>query len=167
MAWKGLGDHGKMNLQNIGAIIPMCALLSFTAAMPSVGLGLPQASLGNVSVPTGEVGLGVVKFQRRIIANEQALESGTYELLLTADPVSPVAPGTLVILERWVEFRQNDEVKGREVVSMVPQSKIDSIAKSKPPGSGDTRVETLKGSEYLRVWVNQSDTHYLIHLVVG
>ena len=71
------------------------------------------------------------------------------------------------MLERWVEFRQDDEVKGREVVSIVPQSEIDSVAKSAPPGSGTARVEMLKDNDYLRVWVNQNNTHYFIHLVAG
>ena len=52
-------------------------------------------------------------------------------------------------------------------MSIVPQSEIDSIAKSAPPGSGTSRVEMLKENEYLRVWVNQNNTHYFIHLVAG
>jgi hypothetical protein len=36
-----------------------------------------------------------------------------------------------------------------------------------PPASGTARVHTLKGGEYLRVWVNSGGTHYLVHLSTG
>ena len=155
-----------MNRQNIAAIILVVAVIGFTAASPSVGLA-EQTAPGNVNVPTGEVELGSVELPRQVMANGQALVSGAYDLRVTADRANPDAPGQLAVLERWVEFRQGDEVKGREVVSIVPQSEIDSVAKSAPPGSGTSRVEMLKDNEYLRVWVNQNDTHYFIHLVAG
>jgi hypothetical protein len=126
-----------------------------------------QTAPGNVNVPTGEVELGSVELPRRVMANGQALVSGAYDLRVTADRANPDASGQLAVLERWVEFRQGDEVKGREVVSIVPQSEIDGVAKNAPPGSGTSRVELLKDNEYLRVWVNQNDTHYFIHLVAG
>ena len=155
-----------MNRQNIAAIILVVAVVGFTAASLSVGLA-EQTAPGNVDVPTGEVELGSVELPRRVMANGQALVSGAYDLRVTADRANPDAPGQLAVLERWVEFRQGDEVKGREVVSIVPQSEIDGVAKSAPPGSGTSRVELLKDNEYLRVWVNQNDTHYFIHLVAG
>ena len=155
-----------MNRQNITAVILACAVLGLTAASPSVGLA-GQTAPGNVNVPTGEVGLGSVDLPRRVMANGRALASGTYDLRVTADSANPNAPGQLAVLERWMEFRQGAEVKGREVVSIVPQSEIDGVAKSAPLGSGTARVEMLKDSEYLRVWVNQNNTHYFAHLVAG
>ena len=32
------------------------------------------------------------------------------------------------------------------------------------PAKGRTRVDTLKGGDYLRVWINRGGNHYLIHL---
>ena len=155
-----------MNRQNLAVLIAACAAIGVMAASPSVGLA-GQTAPGTVNVPTGEVGLGSVELPRRVMADGRALAAGTYDLRVTADSANPDAPGQLAVLERWVEFRQGDEVKGREVVSIVPQSEIDSIAKSAPPGSGTSRVEMLKENEYLRVWVNQNNTHYFIHLVAG
>ena len=155
-----------MNRQHCLALIMACAVISVAATSPTVGLA-GQTAPGNVNVPTGAVGLGSVELPRQVMADGRALASGTYDLRVTADSAIPDAPGQLAVLERWVEFRQGDEVKGREVVSIVPQSEIDSVAKSAPPGSGTARVELLKDNEYLRVWVNQSNTHYFIHLVVG
>ena len=37
------------------------------------------------------------------------------------------------------------------------------IAKMATPASGTSKVQTLKGNEYIRVWINQGGTHYLVH----
>ena len=155
-----------MNRQNVAVLIAACSAIGLTAAIPSVG-SAGQTAPGTVNVPTGEVALGSVELPRLVMADGRALASGTYDIRVTADSANPDAPGQLAVLERWVEFRQGDEVKGRKVVSIVPQNEIDSVAKSAPPGSGTARVEMLKDNEYLRVWVNQNNTHYLIHLVAG
>jgi len=154
-----------MNRRNFPVLIA-CAAIGFMAASSSVAWA-GQTAPGTVNVPTGEVALGSVELPRRVMADGRTLASGTYDLRVTADSANPDAPGQLAVLERWVEFRQDDEVKGREVVSIVPQSEIDSVAKSAPPGSGTARVEMLKDNDYLRVWVNQNNTHYFIHLVAG
>ena len=154
-----------MNRRNFAVLIA-CAAIGFMAASSSVAWA-GQTAPGTVNVPTGEVDLGSVELPRRVMADGRTLASGTYDLRVTVDSANPDAPGQLAVLERWVEFRQGDEVKGREVVSIVPQSEIDSVAKSAPPGNGTVRVEMLKGNEYLRVWVNQDNTHYFIHLVAG
>jgi len=153
--------------QSFAVRVLACAGIGFATVASSVGVAAQQTAPGTVNVPTGEVSLGSVELPRRVMADGRALASGTYDLRLTAGSASPDAPGQLAVLERWAEFRQGDEVRGREVVSIVPQSEIDGVAKSAPPGSGTARVELLKGDDYLRVWVNQNNTHYFIHLVVG
>ena len=154
-----------MNRRNFAVLIAGAAIGFLVASASIAWAGQPAP--GTVNVPTGEVDLGSVELPRRVMADGRTLTSGTYDLRITADSANPDAPGQLAVLERWVEFRQDDEVKGREVVSIVPQSEIDSVAKSAPPGSGTARVEMLKDNDYLRVWVNQNNTHYFIHLVAG
>ena len=154
-----------MNQQHTTSLILASAILGFTVG-PAV-VARAQTAPANVDVPAGQVALGSVQLPRRVMANGQALASGTYEVQVTGDSATPDAPGQLEVLERWVEFRQGDEVRGREVVSIVPQSEIQSVAKSAPPASGTSRVELLKENHYLRVWSNQDNTHYIIHLVVG
>ena len=39
-------------------------------------------------------------------------------------------------------------------------------SKDAPPASGGSKVEMLKGGDYLRVWINKGGNHYLIHLPV-
>jgi len=59
---------------------------------------------------------------------------------------------------------QKGQVKGREVVSIVPQSEIDKVQKDTPPHANTSKVEMLKGGDYVRVWINKGGNHYLIHL---
>ena len=140
--------------------------VAFVAAIlvPNVSAQLASSS---VDVPTGEVALGTVELPRLVMADGQILSAGSYDVQLTAQSATPATVGALAVLARWVEFRQGDDVKGREVVNIVPSAEIADIAKSAPPGSGSSRVELLRENEFLRVWINQSGTHYLIHLPVG
>lgn len=119
------------------------------------------------SMPSGDQSLGSVHISRKVTANGQPLAPGTYQVRLTQEEATPPATGTDPKLERWVEFVQGSKVKGREVVSIVPQSDVAEVAHSKPPRPGGSKVELLKGEEYLRVWINKGGTNYLIHLATG
>ena len=145
------------------------------AALVAVGMSLVllngvangQELPANVDVPQGSVDIGTVSLPRQVMANGQALSAGDYDIRLTADSATPDTVGALNVLERWVEFRQGEDVRGREVVTIVPQDEITDVAKSAGPGAGSSRVELLRENEYMRVWINHDGTHYLIHLVVG
>lgn len=134
------------------------AVDSTAAARPS-----PRLQAG---APGGEVDLGSVRIGRRVLADGRPLADGTYQLRLTAQEARPDAAGADAALERWVEFIEAGVVKGREVVSIVPADEIRDVAKANPPAPGTSRVEVLKGDEYLRIWVNRGGVHYLIHLPV-
>ena len=110
-------------------------------------------SLGNVRIPKG------------LKADGKELPAGTYQVRLTANEAKPDAKGSSEVLERWVEFTQKGEVKGREVVSIVPNDEIKLVQKDAPPATNGSKVETLKGGDYVRVWINRGGHHYLIHLV--
>jgi hypothetical protein len=116
------------------------------------------------AVPAGEQNLGTVSIGRRVMADGKPLAAGTYQVRLTAQAAQPAAKGASEGLERWVEFLQGGTVKGREVVSIVTGDEIKAVAKMSPPARGASRVEMLKGDDYLRVWINRGGVHYLIHL---
>ena len=116
-------------------------------------------------VPTGATALGSVSLPRSVMADGKALKAGTYQVRLTADAAQPAVPGQQ--MERWVEFVQGGKVAGREVVSIVPAGEmkdLNSQSKGPKPAAGGTRVEMLKGDEYLRVWINRRGVNYLLHL---
>ena len=116
------------------------------------------------TAPTGEIALGSVHLAKGVKADGKTLPAGTYQVRLTAQQATPDAKGETPALERWVEFLQKGQVKGREVVSIVPQSEIDKVQKDTPPHAGASKVEMLKGGDYVRVWINKGGNHYLIHL---
>ncbi|MBA3296590.1 MAG: hypothetical protein H0U19_06610 [Acidobacteria bacterium] len=119
------------------------------------------------TVPMGEVALGSVRLGRGVMADGKALAAGTYQVRVTAQEAKPEAVGTTEPLERWVEFMQRGDVKGREVVSIVPNAEVKQVVKDPPPRSGSHKVQHLVGGDYLRIWVNKAGNHYLIYLPKG
>jgi hypothetical protein len=115
------------------------------------------------SVPTGEMALGTVRLPRSVTADGKPLPAGTYQVRLTAQAAKPDAVGTTEELERWVEFVRSGKVAGREVVSIVPEAEVKLVTKDTPPPAGGSKVQVLRGNEYLRVWINRGGNHYLIH----
>ena len=119
------------------------------------------------NAPTGEVALGTIRLPRAVTADGKPLPAGTYTVRVTAEVAKPEAVGTTEQLQRWAEFRQGSTVRGREVISIVPAAEAKVVAKDTPPPSGGSKVQMLRGNEYLRVWFNRGGTHYLIHLPTG
>ena len=119
------------------------------------------------TAPTGEMSLGTVRIPRTVMADGKALPAGTYQVRLTAEQARPEAVGTTEALERWVEFVRGGKVVGREVVSIVPEAEARLVAKDTPPRSGASKVQMLRGNEYLRVWINRGGNHFLMHLPVS
>ncbi len=114
-------------------------------------------------VPTGQLALGNVRIPRGVSADGKPLPAGTYQVRLTEQPAKPEAVGTTEALARWAEFVQKGEVRGREVVNIVPQAEIKMVVKDAPPAPGQSKVQVLRGNEYLRVWINREGHHYLMH----
>jgi hypothetical protein len=119
------------------------------------------------SAPTGDMVLGTVRLPRAVTADGKPLAGGTYQVRLTAQEAKPQAVGASQNIERWAEFVQKGTVKGREVVSIVPESEVKNVVKDAPPRPGASKVQVLKGNEYVRVWINKGGNHYLIHLPTG
>jgi hypothetical protein len=125
----------------------------------------PQA--GEAAAPTGDVVLGSVRLPKGVTADGKPLPAGTYTVRLTSQEASPAAVGTTEKLERWAEFVQGGTVKGRELVVIVPQPEGKMVVKDSAPPAGGSRVQTLRGNDFVRVWFNRGGNHYLIHLPVA
>ncbi len=110
--------------------------------------------------------LGTVNLARGVMADGKALPAGSYTLRVSTAPVTSVV-GQAEPNAKWVEFVQGGEVKGRELASVIPSAEVAQVVKGRAPASGGSKVELLRGGEYLRVWANQAGTHYLVHLIVG
>jgi hypothetical protein len=139
--------------------------LAGTAMVALLSVGAAAQTTPQGQVPTGATALGSVNLPRAVMANGQPLAAGTYQVRLTAEAAQPSVPG--IQMERWVEFVRGGKVVGREVVSIVPAGEVKDLQPgpdSPRAGSGSTRVEMLKGDEYLRVWINRGGVNYLLHL---
>jgi hypothetical protein len=119
-----------------------------------------------IAQPAGETSLGEVKLPRSVKADGKPLAAGTYQVRLTAQMPTPNAAG--ITMERWVEFVQGGQVKGREVVSIIPANEMKDLNSANKVGLKDvkdgSRVDMLRGDDYLRVWIHNGGVNYLIHL---
>jgi len=141
-----------------------------TMTRNAIGLVLAGAiavgQFGVLQAQTPSQSLGSVRLGRAVMADGKALPAGTYSLRRSADPVTPVV-GQGADHATWVEFVQGGQVKGRELASVVPSAEAKTVIKGTAPGANTSRVDLLKGGEYLRIWSNRGGNHYLIHLLVG
>ena len=157
----------------VGGLALAGAALAQTPPSKPVATGghaAPKAQPNTTEAPSATataMALGNVRIPKGLKADGKELPAGTYQVQLTANEAKPDAKGSSEVLERWVEFTQKGEVKGREVVSIVPNNEIKLVQKDTPPASGGAKVEQLKGGDYYRVWINRGGSHYLIHLVHG
>ncbi len=119
------------------------------------------------AAPTGELVLGTVHLAKAAKADGKPLPAGTYQVRLTAQEAKPDAKGASENIERWVEFVQRGAVKGREVVSIVPQNEVKNVVKDTPPHAGMSKVQFLKGNDYMRIWINKGGNHYLLYFPTG
>lgn len=119
---------------------------------------------GEANAADTALALGSVKLPGGLKADGKALPAGNYSVHLTPDEAKPDAKGATEKLERWVEFRKGNAVVGREVVSIVPANEAKLVQKDTPPPSGGHKVETLKGGDYVRLWINKGGSYYLVHL---
>ncbi|MGH9372443.1 MAG: hypothetical protein ACRD15_13005 [Vicinamibacterales bacterium] len=129
----------------------------------------PNQQPATAEVPktqAGDLKLGSVRLPRAVTADGKPLPAGTYQVRLTAQESKPDAVGQSGELERWVEFVRGGKVAGREVVSIVPQAEIKMVGKDSPPPSGSSKVQVLRGNDYLRVWINRGGNHYLMHFPI-
>ena len=157
----------------VGALVG--ALAGSTAMAQTSGTGAqaghtapkPQPmSEASPTAPDGALTLGTVHIPKAVKADGKPLPSGTYQVRLTPDTASPSAKGQTSSLERWAEFLKGGKVVGREVVTIIPQADISKVQKDAPPRANASKVETLKGGDYMRLWINRGGNHYLMHFPV-
>ena len=110
--------------------------------------------------------LGTVTLAKKVMADGKPLDAGTYQVRLVAESPKP-GVGQTPEAEQYVEFVKGGKVVAREVATVVSNADIGSIVKNKKPAMDAVRVETLKGNDYIRVWINRSGQNYLINLPTG
>ena len=150
-----------------GALVGALAFgIPVAAQQQQAGHTAPKTQPTTAEEPAapGAMNLGSVTLPKGLKADGKELAAGTYTVRLTADEAKPDAKGSTEKLERWVEFVKGGQVAGREVVSIVPAAEAKLVQKDAPPASGGSKIQTLKGGDYVRVWINKGGNYYLVHL---
>jgi hypothetical protein len=111
--------------------------------------------------------IGTVHIPKAAVANGAGLPAGTYTMRV-ADDQPTVPAGQSPDAEKWVEFVQGGKVVAKEMASIVTDTVMASeVADRGRPKPGQTWLQTLKGGDYYRVWVNKGGMHYLVNLAIG
>lgn len=122
------------------------------------------AAASSVQAPPQASELGTVELPRAVLADGQRLAAGTYGVRLTGELATDVV-GQEPSSERWVEFVRNGKTMGRELASFVESSDVEAVTpRGSVPAQGSSRVQALRGAEYLRIWFNDGGDQVLIYL---
>jgi hypothetical protein len=107
--------------------------------------------------------IGTVHLTQSVLADGKVLAAGTYQVRLTNDQPK-TAVGESTGAERWVEFIKDGMVAGREVATVISAADVNAVAKGPQPKANTSRVDVLKGGEYVRVWINRGGNNYLVNM---
>ena len=132
----------------------LTAVMVATLAAPAFGQAAATQSLGSVTLT------------KKVMADGKPLAAGTYQVRLTGAHATP-AIGQSPDAEAYVEFVKAGKVVATEVATVVSGDDIAAVIKLQRPMANGVRVETLKGNDYLRVWIAKAGTHYIINLPAG
>jgi hypothetical protein len=142
----------------------MKRIIVVAGLMAALGLpGLPALASAQAAKSAAGTSLGSVTLPQRVMADGKPLAAGTYQVRLTGEEAKPGA-GQTPEAERYVEFLRGGKVVAREVATVIPAADIDKIAKSRKPAPGTSKVEKLKGDDYVRVWINRGGNNYIINM---
>jgi len=109
--------------------------------------------------------LATVCITQPVIANGYPLAPGLYEVRLTNEHLTPL-PGQSSDAERWVEFVAGGSVVAREAAVVLRDDDLPSEGASSVRARDGTRVELLKGGEFVRISARRGEERYLIYLPV-
>lgn len=109
--------------------------------------------------------LATVRITTTVMAGGTRLPAGTYEVRLTDEHPTPL-PGQSRDAPRWVEFVANGKVVAREIAEVLQDDDLPAVGASAVRVQSGTRVEMLKGGEFLRISVKRERERYLVYLPV-
>ena len=127
----------------------------------SLGVTTPMTALASSDTNV----LATVRITTAVLADGAPLAPGTYELRLTEQRPTP-EPGQPADAQQWVEFVAKGKVVAREAAEVLRDQDLPTVGASSLPVRSGTRVDLLKGGEFLRVSVKREHERYLIYLPV-
>jgi len=123
----------------------------------------PDVGVAQTPSPAGPQ--ATVRIPVAVLANGKPLPAGTYEVHVTNERAAALA-GQSPDARRWVEFMAGGTVTGREAAEVLRDEDRPAVGASSEPSKDGTRVNLLKGGEFLRVTLRQGTVEYLVYLPV-
>lgn len=136
--------------------------LMLTVSMAGVLMLSSPDSSWRGSTAIDVIALGEITLPVPVWADGDELPAGTYRLQ-RADALLP-GEGE----ERgayWIEFLQNDAVQGRELATVVTPEQAERLNRGAVrPEPNQARVDVVRATRYVRLWINHGRFDYLINL---
>ena len=139
--------------------------ISIVVLTGALGLGTVVARAGQAPAATTGV-LATVRITHAVLANGKPLPMGVYDLRLTNERPTPL-PGQSRDAQRWVEFVVGGIAVAREVAEVLPDTDLPPAGAASEQAKTGTRVDLLKGGEFLRISVKRNGERYLVYLPVA
>jgi hypothetical protein len=133
--------------------------IACTLSVTTIAGQSTQAPAADVNV------LATIRIPTAVVAAGTPLRPGMYEIRLTPERPTPLA-GQSPDAQQWVEFVAEGKVIAREIAEVLQDDDLPTLGASSQPVRSGTRVELLKGGEFLRVSVKRDRARYLIYLPV-
>lgn len=101
-----------------------------------------------------------------VLADGKPVPPGRYDVRLTGERPAPLA-GQPAGAQMWVELAADGKVVAREVAEVLNDADLPAEGESSQHVQNGTRVEMLKGGEFLRISVKRDGTRYLLYLPIA
>jgi hypothetical protein len=154
--WLALsGRRGELNMRHAFSVTLLVCVMSMASL--TAQSGVPSPADARV--------LATVQIGTAVTAGGAPLPVGTYELRLTGERPAPLA-GQPQNGQEWVEFVADGKIVAREAAEILNDGDLEAAGEASQRVKSGTRVEMLKGGEFLRISVKRERNRYLIYLPV-
>ena len=119
--------------------------------------------------PASTVGTDVaasVQIPVAVLADGKPLPPGKYNVRLTADRPASL-PGQPAGAQQSVELLADGKVVAREIAEVLKDQDLPAEGASSQRVQNGTRVEMLKGGEFLRISLKRDGARYLLYLPIA
>lgn len=139
---------------SILAVVVACLL-----SVPAAQAQTPASTVGNDVAAS-------VQIPVTVLADGKPLPPGRYSLRLTAERSAPL-PGQPAGAQQSVELMADGKVVAREIAEVLKDEDLPIEGASSQHVQNGTRVEMLKGGEFLRISVKRDGARYLLYLPIA
>jgi hypothetical protein len=146
--------------------VSVCWVIALATLGSAPAFAQPDRNLPKYGAPSADADtLATVRITVAVMAGGTRLPAGSYDVRLTPERPAPLH-GQSRDAERWVALVADGKVIAREVAEVLQDDDLPTIGASSLPVRDGTRLDMLKGGEFLRISVKRDRERYLIHLPV-